>query len=115
MAATRRNRSKPEDPLFQKTRDKIKVGQLVDRLSHNALGTLKKNSGKPKDEDYVEEYIEMSVGQLRAAEILLSKSLPSLTSTTIEANVSATVTLESLSDEELEAQIKEKTIALNAK
>ena len=107
MAAPIRNRSKPEDPLFQKTRNKIKVAQLVERLSRNALGTLTKNSGVPKGEDYEEEYIEMSTGQLRAAEILLSKSLPSLTSTTIEANVSATVTLESKTEAELDAKIAE--------
>lgn len=81
MAATKRNRSKPTDPLFKRTREKIKVAQLVDRLENNALGTLKKNSGKVKGEDYEEEYIEMTTGQLRSAEILLNKTMPNLQTT----------------------------------
>lgn len=83
MAATNNNRSKPDDPLFRKTRELIKVTQLVNRLNDNALGTLKKNSGKEKDEDYEEEYIEMSTSQLRSAELLLARALPSLQATTI--------------------------------
>lgn len=83
MAAPKRNRTKPSDPLFLKTREKIRVSQLIDRLQNNALGTLKKNSGKSKDENYTEEYIEMTTGQLKSAEILLNKSLPSLQNVTI--------------------------------
>ena len=53
----------------QWTRDKIKVTQLVNRLQAAALGTIDPNTGKP---------LEMTPGQMKAAEVLLKKALPDL-------------------------------------
>jgi hypothetical protein len=47
----------------QKTRDRIKTSQLVNRLQQNALGLLPE---------------EMSAGRIRSAEILLKKVMPDL-------------------------------------
>lgn len=48
------------------TREKIRTSQLLNRLQDNALGKLK---------------VEMTVGQVRSAEICLRKSIPDLSST----------------------------------
>jgi len=96
--APKRNRSKPDDVMFEETRAKIQTTQIVNRLNNYTLNGKDPKTKKP---------IEMSTGQIRAAEILLSKSLPSLQSTTIEANVTATLTLEKLTDTELDEQLKE--------
>jgi len=83
MAAVKKNRSKPDDPLFRKTREKIKVGLLVNRLEKNALGTLTKNSGKKKGKNYKEIPTEMTASQLRSAEILLDRTMARLSRTEI--------------------------------
>jgi len=54
--------------IDQKSRDKIQVSQLVNRLNKHALS----------DEEI------MTSSQIRAAEILLKKKLPDLTNTTFE-------------------------------
>ena len=72
MAATIKNRTKPSDPLYAKTRAKIQTSQLVNRLQANALGEL------PED---------LTTSRLRSIEILLSKTLPSLQSTEISGEV----------------------------
>ena len=91
--------------MFEKTREKIKVGQLVDRLNNNALGTLTKNSGVPKGEDYEEEYIELSQGQIASAKILLDKSLPNLQAVVLTGEDGGPVQLEHLTEDQLDAKI----------
>ena len=54
--------------LDQKSRDKIQASQLINRLNKHALS----------DEEI------MTSSQIRAAEILLKKTLPDLTNTTFE-------------------------------
>lgn len=93
MAAPHRNRTKPSDPAFEKTREKIRSSQLVNALMDHVL---EKNNRQ-----------DMKTTQVTAALGLLKKVLPDLQSTTIEANVNATVTLESLSEEELDARLAE--------
>jgi len=62
--------------IDQKSRDKIQASQLVNRLNKHALA----------DEEI------MSSSQIRAAEILLKKTLPDLTTTELHADVKAEVT-----------------------
>lgn len=61
MAAPKRNRSSPEDPSYEKTREKIKTGQLITRLLNHALGKNK-----------------MTTTQVTAGLGLLRKALPDL-------------------------------------
>ena len=68
MAAPIKNRTKPTDPLFQKTRDKIQTSQLVNRLQNNALGELPE---------------ELSAGAIQSIKILLDKSIPNLQNITL--------------------------------
>lgn len=75
MAAPKRNRNKPTDPLFEKSRAKIQTTQLVKRLQNNALGT---------DDDQGNK-VELSNGQIRSIQILLDKSLATLTSTELSS------------------------------
>jgi len=56
------------------TRRKIQTSQLVNRLSDHVLGK-----------------IELTNTQVRAAEILLSKTLPNLVSTQMDMNAAVTV------------------------
>lgn len=86
MAAPKNNRTKPGDPLYKKTRDKIKVSQLINRLNANALGTLTNPPGKKLEEGEELPIVEMTAGQIRSAEILLNKSLPNLQSTIISGD-----------------------------
>jgi hypothetical protein len=60
------------------TRQKIQTSQLVNRLNSFALGENDPTSGKP---------IEISQTQLKAMEILLRKSLPDLSSVTIDGSL----------------------------
>jgi len=53
-----------------KSREKIKSTQILNRLQNHVIG---KN--------------EMSATQVRAAEILLKKTLPDLSQTTLDANI----------------------------
>jgi len=84
MAAPKNNRTKPGDPLYKKTRDKIKVSQLINRLNANALGTLTNPPGKKLEEGEINPIVEMTAGQIRSAEILLNKSLPNLIATDLK-------------------------------
>lgn len=59
----------------EETRRKIQTSQLVNRLSDHVLGK-----------------IELTNTQVRAAEILLSKTLPNLVSTQMDMNAAVTVT-----------------------
>lgn len=86
MAAPHKNRSKASDPLYEKTRAKIKVSQLVNRLNANALGTLTNSPGRALEEGEERPIAEMTAGQIRSAEILLNKTLPNLQSTTIASD-----------------------------
>ncbi len=63
MAATKRNAM-----LIDEARQKIKTTQLVNRLQNHGLGTL-----------------EMSATQIKATEILLRKTIPDLSATTLAA------------------------------
>lgn len=73
MAATRRNRTGDDN-----TRAKIQTTQLVKRLQSNAMGDLEP---------------ELSVGRLKAIEILLRKSLPDLAAVTISGDPNKPVKL----------------------
>ena len=55
----------------EKTRDKIKTTQLINRLQMFAMGEKDYKTGKQ---------VEMSPSQVKAIEVLLGKSLPSLQS-----------------------------------
>jgi len=62
----------------ENVRAAIKTSQLKNRLEANALGTLTKTvDGKT-------ESIELSTGQIKSAEILLNRTLPSQTYTEIQ-------------------------------
>jgi len=54
----------------QKTRDKIRTTQLINRLTAHVL-----------------DNVEMTASQVRAAEILIKKTLPDLSQMTVEADV----------------------------
>lgn len=66
--------------LFQteKTREKIRTTQLINRLQNHALG---------------EEVVDLKPSQLKAIEILLKKSLPDLQSTEITGDSDAPMQL----------------------
>lgn len=57
-------------PHVQRTRDKIRTSQLINRLHNHAVG---KN--------------QMTSTQIRAAEILLNKTLPNLAQQTVDLDV----------------------------
>lgn len=95
--APHKNRCKPTDVLYEKTRAKIRTTQIVNRLNKNMLGILKN--------DVTGELIELTTGQIRSAEILLSKSLPSLTSTEVKASIK--VGYEGATMDEIDERIKE--------
>jgi len=60
--------------IDEKTRDKIKTTQIINRLQKFALGEMEPNGSKP---------IEMNANQVRAAVALVNKKLPDLTSADI--------------------------------
>jgi len=60
---------KPGFRHSEKTREKIKTTQLTNRLQAFVLGEIDPKTGKP---------IEMKPAQVKAAETLLNKTLPSL-------------------------------------
>lgn len=76
MAATKRNAM-----WIETTRQKVQASQLINRLQDHVLGT-----------------VELSATQVRAAEILLKKTLPDLTE---NKNVNVTRRISELSDGEL--------------
>ena len=91
MAAPHRNRSKPTDPAYEKTREKIRSTQLVNALMDHVL---EKNNRQ-----------DMKTTQVTAALGLLKKVLPDLQSTELNATVDATVSLEGKTEDELNAEI----------
>lgn len=106
MAAPINNRSKPGSLLYEKTRAKIKVSQLVNRLNANALGTLTNPPGRKLEEGEVLPIIEMTTGQIRSAEILLNKSLPSLQATELTGPGGKDL-FNDMTGDDLNARIKE--------
>jgi hypothetical protein len=62
----------------QRTRDKIKASQLLNRLQNNALGLLK----NPMDSN-----------QIRCAQILIDKTLPNLQALAVEAEIDHEITI----------------------
>jgi hypothetical protein len=74
--AARTTRTKHND----KTREKIKVTQIVNRLQDFVLG--ESTVGHPK--------IELSAAQVKAAQILLAKKLPDLTASDITTHEAET-------------------------
>ena len=68
--APKRNRSKPDDPAYERIREKIKTPQILERLQKHVLGE--------KDANGV---VKMSSTQMAAAKILLDKTMPNLQST----------------------------------
>jgi hypothetical protein len=75
MAAPKRNRNHPDDPAFEKSRAKIQTTQLTKRLQNYALNT-NDDQGNP---------VDLDAGRIRAIEILLSKTLPSLSATDLSS------------------------------
>ena len=71
MEAPKRNRSKPSDPAFKKTREKIRTTQLVKRLECYALG----------EKDPAGNEVDLEPARIRAIEVLLNKTLPNLQAT----------------------------------
>jgi len=69
----------------ENTRAKIQTGLLINRLTDHALGE-----------------IELQSTQIKAIEILLNKTLPSLSSTTIDGNLNLTAHEDALDDLERE-------------
>lgn len=61
----------------EKTREKIKTTQLINRLEAYANGSLDPQTKKP---------VYLEAGQVRAIEILLNKTLPNLTQADITHN-----------------------------
>jgi len=97
--AARKRRGTKENPWPDDVREKIRSSMLVNRLVSYAL-----NEDDPQGNE-----VKLETGQVRAIEILLKKTLPDLQSTEINANVSATVTLEGKTEDELQARIDELT------
>lgn len=93
--APHRNRSKPTDPAFEKTRAKIQSTQIVNALMDHIL---EKNGRE-----------DMKATQVNAGLGLLKKVLPDLQSTELNATVDATLTLEGKTEAELNARIAELT------
>ena len=75
MAARKRNWIDP------KTREKIKTTKIIQRLQMFALG--EDDPCCKVDEDGNRKKLEMSPAQVKAAQILIDKNLPSLTSSDI--------------------------------
>lgn len=73
MAAPKRNRMKSDDVLHEKTRELAQTTQLVKRLRQYALG----------QKDDMGQEVKLESTRIRAIEILLSKTLPSLQATDI--------------------------------
>ncbi len=67
MPGPRRNRSKADDPASQRTREKIRTTQLLNRLMAHGLNDKGKKG-----------YVALSATQLKAVEILLKKTVPDL-------------------------------------
>ena len=80
MMAARKNLSHDD-----KTRERIKTSQLVNRLQDNAFGT---KTGSAK------EYVELTAGQLKSIEILLRKSLPDLSAITLSGSTTTRLIVE---------------------
>ena len=93
MAAPKRNRSKPSDPAFEKTRAKIQATQIVNALMDHILEKNGRGDMKPT--------------QITASLGLLKKVLPDLQSTELKATVDASISLEKLTEDELSAKIAE--------
>jgi hypothetical protein len=68
MATPKRNRSHPDDPAFERTRDKIQATQLIKRLQNYALNQPDEQGNK----------VELDAGRLKAIDMLLNKTLPNL-------------------------------------
>lgn len=81
MATTKRNAM-----WIEQTRQKVQASQLINRLQDHVLGT-----------------VELSSTQVRAAEILLKKTLPDLTE---NKNVNITRRISELTDGELASIIE---------
>lgn len=74
--AARKNKGTADKPWPQTTRDRIQTSMLLNRLEKHVLGD-----------------VEMSATQLRAAEILLKKSLPDLQAIEHSGELEQTVTV----------------------
>lgn len=70
-----------------KTREKIKTTQLINRLQKFALGEKEYGSDKP---------IQMSAAQVKAAQALINKTLPDLSSSEITNYQENTLTKEEM-------------------
>ena len=77
MATPKRNRLKKSDARYEETRKKIQTTQILKRLTCHILST----------KDDAGNVVELTSSQVRAAEILLNKSLPNLTATEISGEV----------------------------
>lgn len=98
MAKSKRNRTDPKNPGFrQEIVDKIRTTEIVTRAEQFVLGETDKNDLE----------ITMTAQHVGLINILLSKTLPNLSSSAIDANVNTTKTLEDMTPEELDARLKE--------
>ncbi len=76
MAATKRNRTHPDDPACERTRNKIQTTQLAKRLQCYALNIP----------DEAGNDVELDQPRINAINILLKKTLPDLTATQISGD-----------------------------
>ncbi len=97
MAAPHQNRSHPDDPAFQRTREKIRTTQLVKRLEFHVLG----------ENDDADQPVKMDSSQVAAARILIDKSLPSLQAVELTGEGGGPVQYANLTEDELDARIAE--------
>lgn len=97
MAAPHRNRNHPDDPTFEKSRAKIQTTQLVKRLQNHAL---------EQDDDNGNQ-VKLDNSQIKAIQILIDKSLPSLQAVTLTGGDGGPVQLEHLTEGQLDARIEE--------
>lgn len=89
MAATK---TKPTKLQQEQTRAAIQTTQLIKRLQGYALG---ENEAKAKKGEQAQP-IELDAGRLKAIEILLRKSLPDLSTVTLQGDEDKPVAFKSI-------------------
>ncbi len=97
MAAPKRNRSHPDDPAYEKTRAKIQTTQLLKRLQCYALNI-------PDDQG---NEVILDSSRIRAIDMLLNKTLPSLKAIEINGRHDNIVPVLNISLAEVELEYKE--------
>ena len=85
--STHPERARKKKFQTEKTREKIKTTQLINRLQMFAMGGKDYKTGNP---------VEMSPAQVKAVQVLLDKSLPSLQSIDQKVDLSPAKTEEEM-------------------